>query len=100
MKPKLRSSISQTRLPARVSADLTWMRNLDCCGDPLRRLVAKCFCLGGKDEPSRGLPWRAHSLLDVLERSRDSDMALLKIDFIWSATPSSAVANSAEKRAE
>ena len=21
-----------------------------CCGDPLRRLVAKCFCLGGKDE--------------------------------------------------
>jgi len=21
-----------------------------CCGDPLRRLVSKCFCLGGKDE--------------------------------------------------
>ena len=24
-----------------------------CCGDPLRRLVAKCFCLGAKDEISR-----------------------------------------------
>jgi hypothetical protein len=23
-----------------------------CCGDPLRRLVAKCFCLAGKDEIS------------------------------------------------
>src|SRR6185312_7757073 len=24
-----------------------------CCGDPLRRLVAKCFCLGGKGEIAR-----------------------------------------------
>ena len=23
-----------------------------CCGDPLRRLVAKCFCLGAKEEIS------------------------------------------------
>ena len=23
-----------------------------CCGDPIRRLVGKCFCLGGKDEIS------------------------------------------------
>jgi len=23
-----------------------------CCGDPLRRLVAKCFCLGAKSEIS------------------------------------------------
>ena len=21
-----------------------------CCGDPLRRLVAKCFCLGAKEQ--------------------------------------------------
>ena len=65
-----------------------------CCGDPLRRLVAKCFCLGGKGEISQkfkgknygvgcpgGVEAVAHSLRDVLHRHRDSDLALLKIDF-------------------
>ena len=36
-----------------------------CCGDSIRRLVAKCFCSGGKDEISKsfygelrcGVPW-------------------------------------------
>ena len=66
-----------------------------CCGDPLRRLVAKCFCIGGKGEISQkfegknfgvGCSWGveavAHSLRDVLlEQKHFSDLALLKIDF-------------------
>ena len=65
-----------------------------CCGDPLRRLVAKCFCLGGKGEISRGFKGKnfgvgcpggveavAHSLRDVLVKYRNSELALLKIDF-------------------
>ena len=66
-----------------------------CCGDPLRRLVAKCFCIGGKGEISQkfegknfgvgcpgGVEAVAHSLRDVLhEQKHFSDLALLKIDF-------------------
>ena len=65
-----------------------------CCGDPLRRLVAKCFCMGGKGEISRafkgknfgvgcpgGVEAVAHSLRDILQKHRKSDLALLKIDF-------------------
>jgi hypothetical protein len=65
-----------------------------CCGDPLRRLVAKCFCLGGKDEIAAafkgknygvgcqgGVEVVAHSLRDTLLQHKSSDMALLKIDF-------------------
>ena len=65
-----------------------------CCGDPLRRLVAKCFCMAGKDEISAvfkgrnygvgcpgGVEVVAHSLRDVLQRHAQSDLALLKIDF-------------------
>ena len=65
-----------------------------CCGDSLRRLVAKCFCHGGKDEIAKsfkgenfgvgcpgGVEVVAHSLRDTLRRHKDSDFALLKIDF-------------------
>jgi hypothetical protein len=65
-----------------------------CCGDPLRRLVAKCFCLAGKDEISDffkgknygvgcpgGVEVVSHSLRDVLREQGRSDLALLKIDF-------------------
>ena len=65
-----------------------------CCGDPLRRLVAKCFCFGGKRDIDKvfkrknygvgcpgGIEVVAHSLRDVLGRYADSRMALLKIDF-------------------
>jgi hypothetical protein len=65
-----------------------------CCGDSIRRLVAKCFCHGGKDEISKsfagqnygvgcpgGVEVIAHSLRDTLLRHKDSDLALLKIDF-------------------
>ena len=64
------------------------------CGDPLRRLVAKCFCVMGKSEISKSFAGRnfgvgckggvevvAHSLRDTLEKHKDSDMGLLKIDF-------------------
>ena len=65
-----------------------------CCGDPLRRLVAKCFCMGGKGEISQkfegknfgvgcpgGVEAVSHSLRDVLhEQKHGSDLALLKID--------------------
>ena len=64
------------------------------CGDPLRRLVAKCFCMAGKDEISQifkgtnfgvgcpgGVEIVAHSLRDVLRKYGKSDLALLKIDF-------------------
>src|SRR5690348_4490092 len=65
-----------------------------CSGDSLRRLVAKCFCLGGKSEIStyfdgknygvgcsQGVEKVAHSLRDALARHKDSELALLKIDF-------------------
>ena len=64
------------------------------CGDPLRRLVAKCFCVMGKSDISRAFAGRnfgvgckggvevvAHSLRDTLEQHKDSGMGLLKIDF-------------------
>jgi hypothetical protein len=64
------------------------------CGDPLRRLVAKCFCVAGKDEISAafkgknfgvgcpgGVEVVAHSLRDTLEKHKDSKLGLLKIDF-------------------
>ena len=64
------------------------------CGDPLRRLVAKCFCVMGKSEISRSFAGRnygvgckggvevvAHSLRDALQKHKDSGMGLLKIDF-------------------
>jgi hypothetical protein len=64
------------------------------CGDPIRRLVAKCFCFGGKTQISNtfkgknygvgcrgGVEVVAHSLRDTLLQHKDSDMALLKIDF-------------------
>jgi len=56
--------------------------------------VAKCFCLGRKDEISRGFKGKnfgvgcpggveavAHSLRDTLQKHRKSGFALLKIDF-------------------
>jgi len=65
-----------------------------CCGDPLRRLVAKCFCLAGKGDISNmfqgknfgvgcpgGVEAVAHSLRDVLHKHRKSNLALLKIGF-------------------
>jgi hypothetical protein len=64
------------------------------CGDPLRRLVAKCFCLAGKEQISKtfssrnygvgckgGVEVVAHSLRDSLNAHRGSKLALLKIDF-------------------
>src|SRR2546421_2320270 len=74
-----------------------------CCGDPLRRLVAKCFCLGGKGEISRGFKGKnfgvgcpggveavAHFLRDVLLKYRNSELALLKIDSRMPSTSSTA----------
>ena len=65
-----------------------------CCGDPIRRLVGKCFCVAGKDEISKAFKGRnygvgcpggvevvAHSLRDTLLRHKDSELGLLKIDF-------------------
>ena len=67
-----------------------------CCGDPIRRLVAKCFCLGGKDQIAAtfqgknygvgckgGVEVVTHSLRDKLNELKDnnSDLVLLKIDF-------------------
>jgi hypothetical protein len=65
-----------------------------CCGDPLRRLVAKCFCIVGKQDIAKvfegknygvgcpgGVEVVAHSLRDFLQRHADSNLALLKIDF-------------------
>jgi hypothetical protein len=65
-----------------------------CCGDPIRRLVGKCFCIGGKDEISAvfknknfgvgcpgGVEVVAHSLRDCLSKHAGSGLGLLKIDF-------------------
>ena len=64
------------------------------CGDPIRRLVAKCFCVAGKEEISTSFAGRnygvgcpggvevvAHSLRDCLNQHKGSKLALLKIDF-------------------
>ena len=64
------------------------------CGDPLRRLVAKCFCVAGKEDISLAFKGRnygvgcpggvevvAHSLRDTLETHKASKFGLLKIDF-------------------
>ena len=53
------------------------------CDDPIRRLVAKCFCVAGKEEISKAFAGRnygvgcpggvevvAHSLRDCLNRHR------------------------------
>jgi hypothetical protein len=61
------------------------------CGDPIRRLVAKCFCLGGKDAISKafdgknygvgckgGVEVVAHSLRDTLTKHKGSKMACSK----------------------
>jgi len=65
-----------------------------CSGDPFRRLVAKCFCLGGKDDINDtfknrnfgvgcpgGVELIAHSLRSSLVQFRSTDKGLLKIDF-------------------
>src|SRR4051812_17818609 len=65
-----------------------------CCGDPLCRLVSKCFCLLGKDDISTTFQGRnygvgcpggvevvAHNLRDTLRSHDGSDLALLKIGF-------------------
>ena len=66
-----------------------------CSGDPIRRLVAKCFCIGGKEDISGtfqgknygvgcpgGVEVVAHSLRDSINKLKDTPgMALLKIDF-------------------
>jgi len=65
-----------------------------CCGDPLRRLVGKCFCLGGKDDITKefsnknfgvgcpgGVEVVAHSLRNVLEGRFEPNEALLKLIF-------------------
>ena len=54
-----------------------------CCGDPIRRLVGKCFCIGGKDEISAefkgknfGVGWKWwHIPCEI--RSKDT------LDRIW-----------------
>ena len=64
------------------------------CGDPIRRLVAKCFCVAGKEEISKSFAGRnygvgcpggvevvAHSLRDCLNKHKGSKLGLLKIDF-------------------
>ena len=64
------------------------------CGDPLRRLVGKCFCVVAREEISKNFEGRnfgvgckggvevvAHSLRDVVSKSKDTKLALLKIDF-------------------
>ena len=64
------------------------------CGDPIRRLVAKCFCAAGKEEISKSCAGRnygvgcpggvevvAHSLRDCLKEHKGSKLGLLKIDF-------------------
>lgn len=64
------------------------------CGDPIRRLVVKCFCVAGKEEISAAFAGRnfgvgckggvevvAHSLRNTLKEYANSDMGLLKIDF-------------------
>ena len=64
------------------------------CGDPIRRLVGKCFCLGAKDQISRafegknygvgckgGVEVVTHSLRDSIKAHKGSELGLLKIDF-------------------
>jgi hypothetical protein len=65
-----------------------------CCGDPIRRLVSKCFCIGGKERIAEvfrgnnygvgcpgGVEVVAHSLRSTLRTAKGRGMGLLKIDF-------------------
>ena len=65
-----------------------------CCGDPLRRLVSKCFCIGAKDQFATefkgknygvgcpgGVEIVAHALREVVSHPPAPGLALLKIDF-------------------
>ena len=64
------------------------------CGDPLRRLVGKCFCLGAKEDFSHffkgvnfgvgtkgGVEIIAHTLRDFVAHHTGEGLAALKIDF-------------------
>ena len=64
------------------------------CGDPIRRLVAKCFLVAGHEEVSKAFAGRnygvgcpggvevvTHSLRDALNKHKGSKLGLLKIDF-------------------
>ena len=64
------------------------------CGDPLRRLVGKCFCLGAKEDFSKffkginfgvgtkgGVEIIAHTLRDFVAHHTGEGLAALKIDF-------------------
>ena len=64
------------------------------CGDPFRRLVSKCFCIGAKEEFSSlfsgknfgvgckgGVEVVAHTLRDFVSTHSGKGLAALKIDF-------------------
>jgi len=64
------------------------------CGDPFRRLVGKCFCLGAKEDFSAmfagsnfgvgcpgGVEVVAHTLRDFVSHHKGKGLAALKIDF-------------------
>jgi len=64
------------------------------CGDPFRRLVAKCFCLGAKQDFSSlfagknfgvgcpgGVEVVAHTLRDFVSHHTGEGLAALKVDF-------------------
>ena len=64
------------------------------CGDPLRRLVGKCFCLGAKQDFSNmfagnnfgvgtkgGVEIIAHTLRDFVTNHTGEGLAALKVDF-------------------
>ena len=65
-----------------------------CCGDPFRRLVGKCFCLGAKEDFSScfagknfgvgcpgGVEVLAHTLRDFVNHHTGEGLAALKVDF-------------------
>ena len=83
----------QPFLAGGVSIALGGVRPL-CCGDPLRRLVGKCFCIGASPDISAtfrnrnfgvgcpgGVEVVAHSLRNVLEGPFAPNEALVKLDF-------------------
>ena len=64
------------------------------CGDPFRRLVGKCFCLGAKDDfaakfagsnfgvgTKGGVEIVAHTLRDFVAHHTGEGLAILKVDF-------------------
>ena len=64
------------------------------CGDAFRRLVAKCFCIGAKDDFSSffagknfgvgckgGVEVVSHTLRDFVSNHTGQGLAALKIDF-------------------